>query len=77
MDGSAAPFVFLLESAGLLEQDQIKKFIRIKDTVKVSHNDAFKISPLMDSKLILQCYMTNDHATKASVNFNSTSFVRK
>ena len=24
MDGSAAPFVFLLESAGLLEQDQIK-----------------------------------------------------
>ena len=28
MDGSAAPFVFLLESAGLLEQDEIKKFIR-------------------------------------------------
>lgn len=40
MDGSAAPFVFLLESAGLLEQDEIKKFIRIKDTVKVSHDDA-------------------------------------
>ena len=46
MDGSAAPFVFLLESAGLLEQDEIKKFIRIKDTVKVSHDDAWaQVSP--------------------------------
>ena len=31
MDGSAAPFVFLLESAGLLEQDEMKKFIMAND----------------------------------------------
>ena len=41
MDGSAAPFVFLLEYAGLLENAEIKKFIRIKETVKVSNDDAW------------------------------------
>lgn len=30
MDGSAGPFVFLLQSAGIEEQDAAKKFIRIK-----------------------------------------------
>ena len=29
MDGSAAPFVFLLQSAGIVDQDAPKKFIRI------------------------------------------------
>lgn len=29
MDGSAGPFVFLIQSAGLEEQDAAKKFIRI------------------------------------------------
>ena len=30
MDGSAGPFVFLVQSAGLLEQDKLKKFIHIR-----------------------------------------------
>ena len=34
MDGSAGPFVFLIQSAGLHEQDEPKKFIRIKETVR-------------------------------------------
>ena len=33
MDGSAGPFVFLIQSAGLHEQDAPKKFIRIKEKV--------------------------------------------
>ena len=82
MDGSAAPFVFLLESAGLLEQDEIKKFIRIKDTVKVSHEDAWaQVSPFegfkVDFTMLYDHPVHKDHATKASVNFNSTSFVRE
>jgi UDP-3-O-[3-hydroxymyristoyl] N-acetylglucosamine deacetylase len=40
MDGSAAPFVFLLQSAGIEEQDAPKKFIRILKRVAVQHGDA-------------------------------------
>lgn len=39
MDGSAAPFIFLLQSAGIEEQEAPKKFIRIKKTVSVSQDD--------------------------------------
>lgn len=39
MDGSAGPFVFLLQSAGIQEQDALKKFIRIKKPVKVEDGD--------------------------------------
>ncbi|MBR6525368.1 MAG: UDP-3-O-acyl-N-acetylglucosamine deacetylase [Clostridia bacterium] len=39
MDGSASPFVFLIQSAGVLEQDAPKKFIRIKQRVSVSDGD--------------------------------------
>ena len=34
MDGSAGPFVFLIQSAGIIEQDAPKKFIRIKKLVE-------------------------------------------
>ena len=33
MDGSAGPFVFLLQSAGIFEQNKLKQFIRIKKTL--------------------------------------------
>lgn len=39
MDGSAGPFVFLLKSAGIEEQNVPKKFIRIKKTVEVVDGD--------------------------------------
>jgi len=39
MDGSAGPFVFLLQSAGIVEQPALKKFIRIKQTVEVREGD--------------------------------------
>lgn len=39
MDGSSAPFVFLIKSAGIEEQNALKKFIRIKKTVEVSEGD--------------------------------------
>ena len=35
MDGSAGPFVFLIQSAGISEQSEIKKFIKVKKEVKV------------------------------------------
>lgn len=39
MDGSAGPFVFLIQEAGIAEQDQAKKFIRIKKMVEVKDGD--------------------------------------
>jgi UDP-3-O-[3-hydroxymyristoyl] N-acetylglucosamine deacetylase len=39
MDGSASPFVFLLQSAGIEEQSAAKKFIRIRKTVEVKQGD--------------------------------------
>ena len=46
MDGSSHPFVFLMESAGLENQEVSKKFIRIKKTVKVKEGDMWaKLEP--------------------------------
>ena len=41
MDGSAGPFVFLLQAAGLEEQDGMKKFIKVKKEVTSERDDAF------------------------------------
>jgi UDP-3-O-[3-hydroxymyristoyl] N-acetylglucosamine deacetylase len=40
LDGSAAPFVFLIQSAGIEEQAQAKKFIRVKRLIEVREEDA-------------------------------------
>jgi len=39
MDGSSGPFVFLLQSAGIIEQDAPKRFIRVLKTVEVTDGD--------------------------------------
>lgn len=41
MDGSAEPFIFLIQSAGIEEQNALKKFIRIKKTVEVKNTDKY------------------------------------
>ncbi|BEV72496.1 UDP-3-O-acyl-N-acetylglucosamine deacetylase [Paludibacterium sp. THUN1379] len=39
MDGSAAPFIYLLQTAGIIEQKTAKRFIRIKQSVEVVEGD--------------------------------------
>jgi UDP-3-O-[3-hydroxymyristoyl] N-acetylglucosamine deacetylase len=39
MDGSAGTFIFLLQSAGIVEQSAAKKFIRVKKSVEVRQGD--------------------------------------
>ena len=39
MDGSAVPFIYLLQTAGIFEQPAAKKFMRIKKTIEVIHDD--------------------------------------
>ncbi len=41
MDGSAIDFVFLIESAGLIKQQEPRKFLRIKETVRVEDSGRF------------------------------------
>ena len=44
MDGSANPFVFLIQSAGIKEQKEVKKFIKIKKPVSVEANNGARVS---------------------------------
>lgn len=47
MDGSSSPFIFLIESAGMLEQDAPRKVLKIKKPVRVTDGDKFvEFSPL-------------------------------
>ena len=46
MDGSAGPFVFLLQSAGIEELNAAKRFVRIRKTVRVEDGDKWaELSP--------------------------------
>ena len=46
MDGSASPFIFLIQAAGIVEQNAYKKFFVIKDSVEIKHGDSWaKLSP--------------------------------
>jgi UDP-3-O-[3-hydroxymyristoyl] N-acetylglucosamine deacetylase len=52
MDGSSAPFVYLIQQAGIAEQAAAKKFIRIKQTVEVKDGDKWvKFEPYFGFRL--------------------------
>ena len=82
MDGSAGPFVFLIQSAGIEEQNAPKKFIRIKRKVTVEDGDkvasflpfdGFKVSFTID----FDHPVFRDRTAHAEVDFSSTSFVKE
>ncbi len=82
MDGSAAPFVFLIQSAGIAEQDAPKQFIRIKKEVTVSSDgksatfkpfDGFKVGFLIE----FEHPAFEGRNKEASLDFSSTSFVKE
>src|SRR5690625_997515 len=82
MDGSAGPFVFLIQSAGIQEQAAAKKFIRIKKPLTVTDGDktasflpfdGFKVT--FSIEFDHPVFAGRDHQT--SVDFSSTSFVKE
>ena len=82
MDGSAAPFVFLIQSAGVELQPVAKRFFRIKRTVEVKDGDKWaRFEPFDGFKLSFS--IAFDHpalersAQTASVDFASTSYVKE
>lgn len=82
MDGSAGPFVFLIQSAGIQEQAAPKKFIRIKKPVTVQDGDkiasflpfeGFKVSFSIE----FDHPVFNGRTLSTAVDFSSTSFVKE
>ncbi|MCH6582070.1 MAG: UDP-3-O-acyl-N-acetylglucosamine deacetylase [Proteobacteria bacterium] len=82
MDGSAAPFVFLIQSAGITEQNAPKRFLRIKRTVRVEDGDKWaRFDPYEGFKVAFS--IDFDHPVfkrscrYAELDFSSTSFLKE
>ena len=82
MDGSAGPFVFLIQSAGVVEQEAPKEYIRIKRSVRVADGDkwasfepfkGFKVSFTID----FEHPAFPNHLKTATMDFSSTTFVKE
>lgn len=82
MDGSAGPFVFLLQSAGVVEQDVPKQYIRIKRSIRVEEDDkwaafepfdGFKVTFTID----FEHPAFSEHLKTAVMDFSSTTFVKE
>jgi UDP-3-O-[3-hydroxymyristoyl] N-acetylglucosamine deacetylase len=82
MDGSAGPFVFLIQSAGIEEQSAAKRFIRIKKHVRVEEDnkwaefypfDGFKVGFSID----FDHPLFHSGTQHAELDFSSTSFVKE
>lgn len=82
MDGSAGPFIFLLQSAGIQEQDAPKKFVRVlkevtlKDGDKVATFlpfDGFKVN----FSIAFDLPVFQGRNLETTVDFSSKSFVQE
>jgi UDP-3-O-[3-hydroxymyristoyl] N-acetylglucosamine deacetylase len=82
MDGSAGPFVFLIQSAGIEEQNSAKRFIRIKKKIEIEDGDkwacfepldGFKVSFTID----FDHPIFKNSVQIATVDFSTTSFVKE
>ena len=82
MDGSAGPFVFLLQSAGIEEQNAAKRFIRIKKVIRVEDGDKWaELRPFNGFKVNFEVYFNHPVFNKinqqATIDFSSTSFLKE
>lgn len=82
MDGSAGPFVFLIQSAGAEDQEAAKRFIRIKKSVEVRDGDKMaRFEPFDGFKVSFTIEFDhpvfNIESKSACVDFSSASFVRE
>ncbi len=82
MDGSAGPFVFLIQSAGIEEQNAPKRFIRIKKPIRVEDGDKWVDFKPFDGFKVAFTIDFDHPAFKegsqiAEVDFSTTSFVRE
>jgi UDP-3-O-[3-hydroxymyristoyl] N-acetylglucosamine deacetylase len=82
MDGSAGPFVFLLQSAGIEEQPKAKKYIRVKKPVVIQAGDKIaRLEPFNGFKLSFSIEFNHpvfeQSASQVEIDFAKVSFVKE
>jgi UDP-3-O-[3-hydroxymyristoyl] N-acetylglucosamine deacetylase len=82
MDGSAAPFVFLLQSAGIEEQTAPKRFIRILRSVEVVEGDKWvRLDPYDGFRVNVEIDFDHPalrkHRQALTLDFSSTAFLKE
>lgn len=82
MDGSAGPFVFLIQSAGIEEQNAPKRYIRIKRAVQVQEGDKWaRFDPFNGFKVSFRIDFEHPVFKRSSqfaeIDFSKTSFVKE
>jgi len=82
MDGSAATFVFLLQSAGIEEQNAAKKFVRVLKTVEVKDGDKWaRLSPYdgfsLDFSIVFNHPAVDRAGSRARIDFADQSYLRE
>ena len=82
MDGSAGPFVFLIKSAGIEEQNSPKRFLKIKKRIKVKDGDKWAcVSPYNGFKVSFTIDFDHpvfrDLPQTATIDFAQSSFIKE
>ena len=82
MDGSAGPFIYLLQQAGVVEQPAPKKFIRIKKLVEVIDNDKWvKFEPYhgfkMDFTIDFAHPVFENSGSNVKIDFKDNSYIKE
>ncbi|KAF7600861.1 MAG: UDP-3-O-[3-hydroxymyristoyl] N-acetylglucosamine deacetylase [Candidatus Dactylopiibacterium carminicum] len=80
-DGSAAPFVFLIQSVGLEFQDAPKRFLRVKKAVEYVEGDkTVRLEPHDGFKLTFAIHFNHPAidgtGTKVTIDFAAQNYVR-
>jgi UDP-3-O-[3-hydroxymyristoyl] N-acetylglucosamine deacetylase len=82
MDGSAGPFVFLVQSAGIADQAQPKRFVRVRRRVEVHDGDKWAcLDPHEGFRVNFEIEFDHPvfhrHAQRATMDFSTTTFLRE
>ena len=82
MDGSSSPFVFLVQAAGIKEQDSSKNFIVIKKPIKVKRGDSWaKLTPYNGFKISIEIDFDHEKVKesgqKISIDFSNQSYLKE
>ena len=82
MDGSSSPFVFLIQSAGIEEQQAAKRFIRVLKPVTVQDDDKWaRFEPFngfrVSFKIEFEHPAFRDRPSEVNIDFSSTSFLKE
>jgi UDP-3-O-[3-hydroxymyristoyl] N-acetylglucosamine deacetylase len=82
MDGSAGPFVFLVQSAGIELQNSAKRFVRVRTPVEVKDGDKWaRFSPYEGFRVNFEIEFDHPvfrrHSKQATMDFSTTSFLKE